>query len=203
MTPVFLSMQPRIAAFRPQMIRSIIKMTFVAAAVGTGIFAVAQATNTVVAAPAATQGPQVVLPLTVGWFDGVPALYISTEASDAALAAKMGANFVPALANAINTNPTAIDDIYAVTNFTQGNVIPSAPMPAGPKNTSPQYSPLWQISMVTWNPGIKPHLLRSEQEILAARDAGQVAIVKTNIIVNCPVIYTRFGGLLPGATIIK
>jgi hypothetical protein len=95
-----------------------------------------------------------------------------------------------------------VDDIYHITNFTQGNVIPSAPIPAGPGNTDPNYSPLWQLSTVTWNPGITPYVLTSEAEILDAQSRGLVTLVKTNIVINCPVIYTPFGGFLPDTRII-
>jgi len=45
-----------------------------------------------------------------------------------------GANYVPQLANAISSHPKSVDDIYTVTNFTQDNIVPSAPQPVGPKN---------------------------------------------------------------------
>ncbi len=68
--------------------------------------------------------------------------------------------------------------------------------------TDPNYTPLWQVSTVTWNSGTTPHTLKSEEEVLNARDQGLVTVVKTNIVVNCPVIYTPAGGLLPTAKII-
>ena len=98
-------------------------------------------------------------------------------------------------------NPWRFDDIYHVTNFTQGNVIPSAPIPAGPGSKDPNYTPLWQVSLVTWNSGTTPYLLKSEEDVKNAQAEGLVTIVKTNIVVNCPVIYTPFGGLLPTAKI--
>jgi hypothetical protein len=128
------------------------------------------------------------------------AYYIQTEASDEALAQQQNVNYVPELSNAIAGG--AVDDIYHVTNYAQGNVIPSAPIPAGPGNTDPNYTPLWQVSLVTWNPGKSPHILKSEEELLNAHAQGLVTIVKTNIVVNCPVIYTPEGGLLPTAKII-
>jgi hypothetical protein len=134
------------------------------------------------------------------WYKGKVAYYIQTEASDESLAKQQDVNYVSLLSNAISGGP--VDDIYHVTNFKQGNVIPSAPIPAGPGNTDPNYTPLWQLSTVTWNAGTTPHVLKSEQEVLSARDQGLVTIVKTNIVINCPVIYTPFGGLLPTAKII-
>ena len=84
-----------------------------------------------------------VLPLVQCWYKGQVAYYIQTEASDAGLALQQDVNYVPLLANVLSATTTAVDDIYHVTNFTQGNVIPSAPIPAGPGNTDPNYSPLW------------------------------------------------------------
>ena len=141
----------------------------------------------------------VTLPLVQCWYKGQVAYYIQTEASDQQVAQQQGVNFVPRLANAINA--AAVDDIYAVTNFKQGNVIPSAPIPAGPNNADPNYTPLWQVSTVTWNQGTTPQTLHSEEEVLAAEASGLVTIVKTNIAVNCPVIFTPAGGLLPTAKI--
>lgn len=66
----------------------------------------------------------------------------------------------------------------------------------------PNYTPLWQVSQVTWNSGTAPYVLKSEEDVLNAQSAGLVTIVKTNIVVNCPVIYTPYGGLLPKAKII-
>ncbi|HEY1581378.1 MAG TPA: hypothetical protein VGF82_30280 [Terracidiphilus sp.] len=53
--------------------------------------------------------------------------YIQTDASDQSIAAQFGINYVPLLSGAIDGQ--AVDDIYHVTNFNQGNVIPSAPIP--------------------------------------------------------------------------
>jgi hypothetical protein len=136
------------------------------------------------------------LTVTIGWFNGLPCLYVSTDASDPDVAAAFNANYSPALANV-----TAPVTIYAVTNFAQGNIVPTAPSPAGAGNTSQSYSPLWQVSMVTWTAGATPQLLRSEQDVLAMQRAGNVTIAKTNIIVNCPIVWTMQGGALPGTAV--
>lgn len=146
------------------------------------------------------QNPSVILPLVHCWYKGKVAYYIQTDASDESFATQQGVNFVPELANAIAGG--AVDDIYHVTNFNQGNVIPSAPMPAGPGNSDPNYTPLWQVSLVTWKSGTTPYTLKSEEEVLNAQSQGLVDIVKTNIVVDCPVIYTPSGGLLPTAKIL-
>ena len=148
--------------------------------------------------------PTVTLPLVTGWYKGQEVLYLQTEASDQAVAVSQGVNYVPRLANVIPANgaPSGLDDIYIISGFTQNNIIPSAPSPTGPTNQDLDYTPLWQVSVVTWTTtAVAPHVLRSEAEVFAARDLGHVTINKTNIVVNCPVIYTPTGGLLPNAEI--
>jgi hypothetical protein len=143
------------------------------------------------------QNPSVILPLVHCWYKGKVAY-----ASDQSYASQQDVNLVPRLSNVIAGG--AVDDIYKckVTNFNQGNVIPSAPIPAGPGNTDPDYTPLWQVSLVTWRSGTTPYTLKSEEEVLNAQSQGLVDIVKTNIVVNCPVIFTPYGGRLPTAKII-
>ncbi len=150
------------------------------------------------------ENPRVSLPLIICWHGGKKNLYIQTEASDAGVAAQMGVNYVPQLANAIDAPGGAVDDIYVVTNSVQQdqyNILPSEPLPVGPKNADPNYTPLWRISQVTWNAGVKQVTITSEAQALKAQADGLVTIVKTRIVVNCPVIYTDAGGLLPKAVI--
>ena len=147
------------------------------------------------------------LPLQSGWFQGQRVFYVTTDTSDAAMASAKGANFVPRLADALpapGAGPgarSAIDKIYAIANFEQGNVLPSAPVPAGAANRDLAYSPLWVMVMVTWQPGTLPRELRSEEEVLAAAERGQVRIEPTRIVVNCPVVMTSQGGALPGVRV--
>ena len=158
--------------------------------------------------------PRVILPLQVGFFNGARALYITPEvgvdpnAPPAIIAAAhqiaegFNSNFIPTNFGTLPNSP-AVDDIFVFTNFTQGNVLASAPHPAGPANTDKNYSPLWQISLVAWNPGYQGRVLKSQAEIENAADAGEVTITKVPIIVECSVIFTPGGGLLPGAKILR
>jgi hypothetical protein len=158
--------------------------------------------------------PRVSLPLQVGFFNGATALYITPEvgvdpnAPAAVIAAAkqvakgFNSNFIPTNFGTLPNSP-AVDDIFVFTNFTQGNVLASAPHPAGPANTDTNYSPLWQVSLVAWNPGRQPRALKSQTDIEDAASAGDVTITKTPIIVECSVIFTPGGGLLPGSTITR
>lgn len=137
--------------------------------------------------------PAITMPLVTGYYDDVKIYYVNTEASDADVAAADGTTFVPKLANAIDVGATA--DIYAVTNFEQNNIVDSVPDPLGPYNADPDYSPLWRVTLVTWQPNTTPETLTSESAVLAAVDAGLVTLTSTDIVVNCAVVVTPWGHL--------
>jgi hypothetical protein len=101
------------------------------------------------------------------------------------------------LANAANSQ--AVDDIYVFSNFKQPNVVPSAPHPFGPQNADPDYTPLWQVSSVTWNPGSQPRVLTSEAAIRDAASNNELTISKTDIVLNCPIL----GSSAPTAAILN
>jgi hypothetical protein len=73
--------------------------------------------------------------------------------------------------------------IWAVTNGADGqhNIIDTVPGKA-------DYSPLWQVNMVTFKDGAAPHLLKSKADVDAAVAAGEVTVTQTNMVVNCPVL---------------
>ena len=124
----------------------------------------------------AQEKPRVSLPLQVGFFDGATALYITPEVGvdpDAPAAIITAAhqvangfnsNFIPTNFGTLPNSP-AVDDIFVFTNFAQGNVLASAPHPAGPTNTDTNYSPLWQVSLVAWNSGRQGRVLKSQTDI--------------------------------------
>ena len=148
------------------------------------------------------------LPLIAGWHEGQRVHYVTTDISDKDMAAKKSANYAPRLASTLPDSPqvpgqrNALERIYAVTNFDQGSVLPSAPVPVGSGNADKAYSPLWRMFKVTWQKGSLPVTLRSEEEVLAAAERGLVTIVPTDVVVNCPVVYSERGGLIAGATLI-
>ena len=70
-----------------------------------------------------------------------------------------------------------------VTNGAAGqhNIVDTVPGKA-------DYSPLWQLNMVTFKAGMTPHLLKSKAEVDAAVKAGEVTVTSTTTVVNCPVL---------------
>ncbi len=144
--------------------------------------------------------PNITMPLVTGFYDGYKIYYVNTEASNLNVAIADGTTFVPQLSIAIDVGATA--DIYAVTNFTQHNIVDSIPYPLGSENADMDYSPLWRVTTVTWNEDADPEELTSEDAVLAARDAGEVTLNTTDIVVNCPVVVTP-EGTIPNAVAVN
>ena len=152
--------------------------------------------------------PALQLPLQVGWFEGDAVFYVTTDVSDAEVAKAKNANFAPRLADALTDGATppqrrsAVDKVYAVTNFVQPSVFASAPLPMGHLNRDPAYSPLWRMVTVTWKAGHEPRALTSEEAVLAAEQAGAVRLQATRVVLNCPIVHRGARGALPGAALV-
>jgi hypothetical protein len=131
------------------------------------------------------------------------------------LANSFNANYVPEnfanLTKAPDNNAVA-DQIFVFPaggspagfngQFIQPNVLNSAPHRAGPTNTDTNYSPLWQINLIYFNQGVTPYVLKSAQDIAVAQNRGDIgAPIPIPVIVECSVIFTPGGGLLPDARI--
>lgn len=157
--------------------------------------------------PPAHKGPWVQLPLQQGWFEGEAVFYVTTDVSDARVAAKNRANFAPRLADALPGEPPApgrrssLDTVYSVTNFEQGGVFASAPLPMGPLNRDHAYSPLWRMVTVTWLAGQTPRRLTSEEQVLAAAESGAVRLQTTDVVLNCPIVHRGARGGLDGVSL--
>jgi hypothetical protein len=128
-----------------------------------------------------------------------PSAGASTVAAAQQIAVGFNANFIPQNFASL-PGSGAVDYIFVFTNFNQGNLLASAPNPAGPGNTDTDYTPLWQVNLVSWIRG-RPTALTSQADIATAAQNGFVSVQKTPIIVECSVIFTPRGGLLPLATV--
>jgi hypothetical protein len=89
--------------------------------------------------------------------------------------------------------------IWAVANGAGGqhNIVDTVPGQA-------DYSPLWQVNMVTFAQGVTPYLLRSKADVDAAVAKGDAAVTQTSTVVNCPVLgfgQKRVAGFSGGKTI--
>jgi hypothetical protein len=77
-----------------------------------------------------------------------------------------------------------VDPIWVVTNGTaaQRNILDTVPGdPAG-------YTPLWQVTKVTWKSGVRARTLTSAKAVAKAAAKGWVTVETTDTVVNCPVL---------------
>ncbi len=141
----------------------------------------------------------VALPLTRGFVDGFEVFYISTEASDEALADHLtkvtGSRvvFTPALQR---TPEGSLANIYAFANGIKGTgPLGFQPNVADSQPGDAEYSPLWKINMVEWRQGVTPRELRSEADILTAQSNDELTVTPTKLVVNCPFVKWNGGQL--------
>jgi hypothetical protein len=139
------------------------------------------------------------IPLTKGYVNGSEVFYITTDVSDNRTAAHLTnitgfkVNYAPLLAQAPNAS---IANIYEFKNGINGtgpqgfqpNVADSQP---GDEN----YSPLWKTNLVEWEQGVTPRELKSQSDIISAQKNGELTIMPSNIIVNCPFVQWNGGSM--------
>ena len=146
-------------------------------------------------------GPaEVRLPLHRAWVDGRQVEYVTTDISDGAMALQEGVNHVPRLALALGGpgRPAATERVYKFVNGEQITVFQSAPLPTGGANADANYSPLWRMVLVRWLRPQAVRELRSEEQVLAAQERGELSLEVTGIVVNCPITRSVDGQGLRG-----
>lgn len=143
---------------------------------------------------------ETVLPLSRAWFEGRVVEYITTDISDAGMARMMGANHVPRLRDALAApaRGSVVERVYKFVDGEQISVFASAPVPAGPDNRDKAYSPLWRVAEVRWRVAPRGRVLTSEEALLAAKERGELTIVDTDVVVNCPITRGADGQALRG-----
>lgn len=144
---------------------------------------------------------ETVLKLQRAWVDGQVVDYVTTDISDQAAAKQNGVNYVPRLSDAIpaDGHKSLVERVYKFPKGEQISVFASSPVPAGPENADASYSPLWRLVMVSWVKSGHARELKSEEEILAAQEQGDVTLRITDIVANCPIIRSGDGSRLGGS----
>lgn len=132
---------------------------------------------------------EVTFPMNRAWVNGAQVEYVTTDISDATMAQAVGVNYVPRLANALPgaNRGSLVERVYKFPKGEQISIFQSAPLPTGGANQDASYSPLWRLVFVTWLQPDKVRELRSEEELLAAEERGELALKISNIVANCPI----------------
>ena len=77
------------------------------------------------------------------------------------------------------------DPFYKVTNGAAGQLGIAGVAPGD----GPYHGGDWQVYLVTFKPGVTPHLLTFDEAVFAARDAGEVTLTRApSADFRCPVV---------------
>ena len=77
------------------------------------------------------------------------------------------------------------DPFYKVTGGADGQLGIAGVAPGD----GPYHGGSWQVYLVTFNSGVTPYLLTSDEEVFAARDAGDVTVTRAGSAdFRCPVV---------------
>src|SRR5437660_12064679 len=77
------------------------------------------------------------------------------------------------------------DPFYAVTNGAAGQLGIAGVAPGD----GPYHGGAWQVYLVTFNPGVTPFLLTSDEAVIAAKAAGDVTVTRAgDADFRCPVV---------------
>ena len=144
----------------------------------------------VIAGCAPTKGAEqmqtTALPVNMAFADGREVYFVHLEASDENVAKQLTdmmkslVFYVPSLAK---VPAEALANVYSFKNGMEGqlSVFDNPPGTDG-------YTPLRQLNIVVWAKGSKARELKSVAEIMSARDADELDIKQTGIVVNMPFI---------------
>ena len=142
-----------------------------------------------------------VIPMSMGYYEGEPVYYITTDSSDPTHASiiseakEWNVELAPVLADAPDE---ALATAYMFTNGIegpgihghQGEVFTATPEQAD------EYSALTGHVHVTWNEGTEPRTLTSEADVLEAEADGDVVLTEIPVVLNMPHIVWPGGQML-------
>jgi plastocyanin len=134
-------------------------------------------------APMMSMGPASKLSLTTwtGYYDNKRATYIATDTSSKTMATQEHINYSASLGKALGEASL----MYFATNgrfASHGAVFGSAP-------GETDYTPLWQVVLVTWKNANQAAALGSDNQINALAAKGQLSLKHTGIVLNGPIVY--------------
>jgi len=132
-------------------------------------------------------------PLVMGFYEGGEVLFIHTEASDpdvvTMLTEMMGGPLVVLTPELAQAPPALLANVYVFTNGIDGHgpfgfqadIFDAVPGDEG-------YRPLRAVNLVAWKEGAEARELRSVSDLKTAEEKGDVAITRSGIVVNMPIL---------------
>src|SRR3954454_1890274 len=132
--------------------------------------------------------------LSKGYVHGKIALFLATDSSDSQTSVSIESsghkiNYAPLLSSISSSSSSSLQQGYDFLNGIKGEgsfgfQLPVSSALPGEK----KYSPLVHLNFIKWNENFIPRLLVSSEEIEQAYLIGEIQIIRTNIIINSPVM---------------
>ena len=148
--------------------------------------AVALCAAAIAAGAYATGGPMMMGPTHTisqtafkGYYDGHFVTYLSTDISSKAEAKMMHINYSASIGKV-----KGLPEIYLV----QGRSAPGQLAVFGSEPGEPDYSPLWTETILTWKPGAKPVLIKSDNQVNKLEKTSGLTERPGHVVLNCPIV---------------
>ena len=153
----------------------------------------------------------ITIPMIDGYYNGEKVFFLHSEVSDADMAQMMSMmiNFPTLYVPELNNVQEDIGKIYVFTNGIPG----TDPYGGGPFffqidifDTIPgqeEYTQFRTPHLVTWSENSSPRLLTSADELLEAEANGEVSIVKSDLVVNVPMVIWKSDDIEQRASMIQ
>jgi len=114
-----------------------------------------------------------------GYYDGHFVTYLSTDISSKAEAKMMHINYSAQIGRV-----KALPEIYLV----QGRSAKGQLAVFGAEPGDPEYSPLWDETILTWKAGSKPVLIKSDTEVNKLEKTSGLTERPGKVVLNCPIV---------------
>jgi len=114
-----------------------------------------------------------------GYYDGHLDTYLSTDVSSKTEAAAMRINYSRTI-GAVKGLP----EIYLV----QGQAANGQLAVFGSQPGEPDYSPLWDETILTWKTGSKPVLITSDNQVNKLEKTSGLTERPGHVVLNCPIV---------------
>jgi hypothetical protein len=114
-----------------------------------------------------------------GYYDGHKVTYLSTDVSSKAQATMMHVNYSAKIGK-VKGSP----EIYLVV----GRAAVGQLAVFGSEPGEPDYSPLWDETLLTWKAGATPVVITSDTQVDALEKKGELTERDGGAVLNCPIV---------------
>jgi hypothetical protein len=117
-------------------------------------------------------------PTYLGFYDGHKDAYLVTDVSSKAQAKAMHVNFSAEIGKVKGAPPQ-----YFIT----GKAAPGQIAVFGSEPGESDYNPLWEELIVKWKPGVKPVMLKRDDQINSLAKKGMLTVTDAHVVINAPI----------------